>query len=142
MKRVIHWLPCLLVMSIIFIFSHQPSDESSLQHSRVIKWLLMVGIDVVGWFGQEAVFWVRKTAHFIIYGVLGLSYLWAFYKEQYHYPTSMAWGCSFMYACSDEFHQKFVEGRGASFTDVGIDILGTTTFLVVFYLLNVVIKKV
>lgn len=136
MSRVIHWLPCLVVMVIIFMFSHQPADESSLHHSRVIRWLMLVGIDVVGWFGQDAVFWVRKTAHFIIYGVLGLSYLWAFHKERYRYPIGMAWIASLFYAMSDEFHQKFVEGRGASLADVGIDMLGTSIFLILFYLLN------
>ena len=31
---------------------------------------------------------------------------------------------SFLYACSDEFHQFFIAGRSAQFTDVMIDTCG------------------
>jgi VanZ family protein len=39
---------------------------------------------------------------------------------------SLAWATliSFLYACSDEWHQTFVKGRGGKWTDVAIDCIG------------------
>lgn len=46
---------------------------------------------------------------------------------------------TFLYACSDELHQHFVEGRSGNIVDVGIDsigiILGVTLFLILYKLI-------
>ncbi|MBZ5516862.1 MAG: VanZ family protein [Acidobacteriia bacterium] len=38
-----------------------------------------------------------------------------------------------MYSLSDEFHQLFVPGRGASLWDCGLDTLGTTLGILLLY---------
>ena len=70
---------------------------------------------------------LRKLAHLFVFGVLARllaraltgSTLWSWKKI-------FAWSLilSTLYACSDEYHQSFVPGRGSSWVDIGIDALG------------------
>ena len=43
---------------------------------------------------------------------------------------------AFLYACSDEFHQSFVPGRGPAFKDVMIDSTGALVGLTIIYIKN------
>ena len=51
----------------------------------------------------------------------------------------------FIYACTDEFHQMFVDGRGASFFDCLIDttgaILGIVAALILYCILYTIMTK-
>lgn len=69
---------------------------------------------------------IRKTAHFTIYTCLGmLLFLCAKTFETTNQKRIItSWMLGAMYACTDEFHQKFVSGRSSEITDVGIDSLG------------------
>ncbi|HEX6383323.1 MAG TPA: VanZ family protein [Anaerolineae bacterium] len=101
------WLPLLLWMAVIFIMSHQPSDN-------------------IPAFG----FWdllVKKGGHFLGYAVLSLlayrvtigarrPFLWAFLITA-------------LYAISDEFHQTLVDGRNGKLLDVLIDCAGAAASL-------------
>ena len=42
----------------------------------------------------------------------------------------------FLYACSDEFHQSFISGRTAQFSDSLIDLLGGVIGCMIFSLIN------
>jgi VanZ family protein len=42
---------------------------------------------------------------------------------------------SFLYACSDEYHQTFVEGRIGQFSDVLIDMVGVFAGILFVFLL-------
>ncbi|MGL5356862.1 MAG: VanZ family protein [Cetobacterium sp.] len=66
---------------------------------------------------------VRKKAHFFIYLALGSS---AFLGTGKRGGKEMLATLCFvtLYAISDEYHQSFVNGRGASPYDVGIDSFG------------------
>ena len=85
---------------------------------------------------------VRKTAHFSIYLVLALI-LYPLIKRN----GSELKGATatvliiFLYACSDEFHQTFVKGRGAHFTDVLIDTFGGATGVLISTKLNSFVKR-
>ena len=46
----------------------------------------------------------------------------------------------FLYACSDEFHQAFVPGRGPAFRDVLVDTSGGLTALLIIYI-RAILKK-
>lgn len=107
-----------------------PGDESSLQHSRLIAFFAYLGIDLFQILGENAVFWVRKTAHFVIFGTLSLTYFYGFYKNHLKTPFKLSFLFTFFYAITDELHQYFVPGRSAQWTDVIIDCLGAFTFLV------------
>ncbi len=67
---------------------------------------------------------IRKTAHLSLFFILGLlvsmTFFSAYEKLSCFLPLA-AWGVCVVYAALDEFHQLFVDGRGAQLTDVAID---------------------
>ena len=67
-------------------------------------------------------FIIKKSAHLLGYALLALAYLRAFDNDISKWR--MIWLLAFLYAASDEFHQSFVAGRGATMMDVGIDSIG------------------
>lgn len=104
------WLPALLMMLVIFAFSSRADDE-------------LPNFQVWDYF-------VKKSAHAIVYGLLALSYLRALLKRNYY----MAWLLAVLYAVSDEFHQSFVSGRHAAIADVLVfDNLGAILALYIDY---------
>lgn len=112
-------------MLLIFWFSAQNGEKSSSQ-SRFLSLLLA---QFVG--PEHAGFYVRKTAHFTIYLVLGVCMLQSL--QAWSVPKTVilqilsALGLCVLYACSDEFHQLFTAGRAGSLTDVLIDSAGALT---------------
>ncbi len=71
----------------------------------------------------EFIWWdfiLKKSAHMIEYAILYFLVLRAL-KYKYWLPAIFA---CILYALSDEFHQSFVPGRTAKFTDVGFDTMG------------------
>ena len=79
---------------------------------------------------KTIIFFVRKTAHFTEYAILGL----LFYLNLWHHSSkkqspklfALAILFSALYACTDEFHQLFVPGRTGQPFDVLVDTLGAT----------------
>ena len=70
---------------------------------------------------------LRKMAHAFMFGVLARLLVRGFRGSTYWpWKKIFAWSVifSFLYACSDEYHQAYVPGRGASAVDVSIDTLG------------------
>ncbi len=65
------------------------------------------------------------------YGLLALAMLRGV-GEQRRAGYRLVWGLVFLYAISDEFHQRFVPGRGASVLDVLIDVFGAAVALLIF----------
>jgi len=63
---------------------------------------------------------LRKCAHMLEYGLLWFLLLRAFGYERAWLAASIA----IAYACSDEFHQTFVDGRHGTPVDVAIDTAG------------------
>lgn len=122
-----YWLPVLLWMALIFGASADAA--SSHRSSRIIepfvRWLLPHlserNMDAV-------VFYVRKCAHVTEYGVLALLFWRALRRPVRNDPrpwqTRLAvWvvGLAFLYALTDEIHQRFVPNREGRFHDVLID---------------------
>ena len=92
------WLPALFLMAAIFSFSSQPGDNLP----DFLSWDLVV----------------KKTGHFIGYGLLALSNFYGlkYDKKQYW----LAWLLAVAFSATDEFHQSFVPSRHASVFDVVI----------------------
>lgn len=101
---------------------------------------------------------VRKNAHYFLYMLGGILLSVFFYvnldksniKEtritlrKYHIFSKCifyAMIIGILYACTDEFHQKFVPGRTCSIKDVFIDSLGIITGSIIFILLKYLITK-
>lgn len=96
-KQIVpRWLPALLVMSVIFIFSSQPSER----------------LPDFSWADRI----VKKGGHMLGYGLLALSYWNVLRWDGKKRP--LAWLFAVLYAATDELHQSFVSGRNASVWDV------------------------
>lgn len=108
---LIRWLPSLVLMAAIYGLSSIPGPE-------------------VPFFGAWD-YAIKKTGHAFGYGLLGVSYYYAFppdWPRAVRWP--LAWVLSLAFAFSDEFHQSFVLGRTSSLSDVGFDIFGATLALI------------
>ena len=140
-------------MAAIFMFSAQPADESQ-KLSDGVSYRLVSVIDNVAhknWndekkeeLAQIIDYPVRKAAHMSEYALLTLLTFGAVCtkkgKRRYIIPICI----TFLYACTDEFHQLFIAGRSAEIKDVLIDSFGSLTSILLcnFIYLKSKIKKV
>ena len=72
---------------------------------------------------------IRKIAHGLIYfglAILVFNLLIHLLKRKLIIYDIFTLIICFLYACSDEYHQTFVIGRGGMISDVLIDTLGAT----------------
>jgi VanZ family protein len=119
------------------IFLMSSSAKLSSEHTRSFLAVLWER-----WFGGEApasLIWtlgmiVRKGAHMAEYGLLAFLVFkaleGAFSPQDRLRRASWSLGISVVYALSDEFHQLYVPGRGASLVDWGIDCTGALLAMV------------
>lgn len=70
---------------------------------------------------------IRKAAHMSIYALLAF----CVYHSQEKPTLKKTLLIVILYACSDEFHQRFIPGRNGSPIDVGIDTLGAWILLAI-----------
>ena len=111
LQILLRWLPALLVMLMIFLFSAHPASE----------------LPRFDWADRI----VKKGGHMVGYGLLALSY-WQVSRFRQG-KQWIAWCFAVLYAITDEFHQSFVPGRNASIWDVLIfDNLGALISLWLF----------
>jgi VanZ family protein len=141
-RTVLRWLPAILWMVMIFAFSSQPGGGSGALSRLIMGYLARVGIDFQAWFGADAVWVLRKCAHFTEYMLL---FFWLHLAISTHLPWKKArwWavgGVAF-YACTDEFHQRFVAGRVSDILDVSIDTAGGCMGLILLSLAMIVLMK-
>ncbi|MEL6252221.1 MAG: VanZ family protein [Bacteroidota bacterium] len=120
-----HWLPLILWLSIIFFLSSQVKDDTEDTSGLILSILQFFGLKMEFIEQYHVHFYVRKLAHFTEYFILCILGFRLFHlKFQLKQSLFFAWLFSALYACSDEFHQSFVPGRGASLIDVFIDASG------------------
>lgn len=103
---VMRWGPALVMMAIIFVASS--FSKAEVPDFGGSDWL------------------VKKSGHLIGYGLLALSYLRGLANGAPPTRRQMVWAVVLagLYGVTDEFHQSFVPGRGAGWTDVMVDVLG------------------
>lgn len=104
LRRLDPWLPPLVLMAVIFLFSAQPNLNSGLGLTDTV---------------------LRKLVHFSEYLLLVL--LWARAlrtRMDARRAALVALVIASLYAVSDEFHQSFVNGRHGSPIDWAIDTAG------------------
>lgn len=141
----------VLWMGVIFSFSAENAEES-LETSdgivdRVIDHLFEDKKESLPSakydnFKMKVSYFVRKTAHFTAYMILGVLILSALFthKLKNRMRIFLTLTISFLYAVSDEVHQVFVPGRAGRFSDVMIDtsgaVLGILLCLGTFYIIR------
>jgi VanZ family protein len=82
--------------------------------------------------GPELPSWTRVVAHFTEYAVLASLWAWALAPTFGRRALLVAAAISLLYAISDEYHQRSVEGRDSDVLDVVADAAGIAFALVVF----------
>jgi VanZ family protein len=94
--QLYNWIPALLVMSVIFWFSSQPSSN----------------LPNFDWADKV----IKKGGHMCGYALLA----WSYWRALHFQPNNrrLAWLLAILYAITDEYHQSFVTGRFPSATDV------------------------
>lgn len=123
------WLPVLIWMAVMFGAS---ADSHSYEHSsRILIPLLRWLFPHMPESEMETIHHLsRKCCHLVEYAILGLLVFRALRHSQNRLP---AWSWPrvvgalliiFLYASSDEFHQRFVPTRTSKFSDVLIDTAG------------------
>lgn len=133
-SRIKKWVLVVIWMVIIFMFSSQNSDQSSKNNEFIVYILNLLGLDVNSIFNGNADFIIRKLAHFTEYFILYFLLFNALKEDLYFKPSLLtAFIITFLYAASDEFHQRFVPGRGPSFRDVLIDTSGGLVCMAIIY---------
>lgn len=149
-KKITFWTATILWMWVIFAFSAQPavqSDEVSMGVvEKIIEFIRNLKIiPVFSWLSTDSVadfvgnmnHYVRKTAHFTAFAILGImTYnLIASYDVNRKKVVLYAALICLVYAISDETHQLFVPGRAGQIRDVFIDFSGSMTSLGIIYFL-------
>lgn len=129
MKKIRYFIPSFIIMIIIFLFSQQNGQESTQTSLQVLLWIeniFHISIPTL---------MIRKMAHISEYALLSLSLIYGFYKNNtsVHKTYLYTFIIAFLYACSDEFHQLFTNGRAGQFRDVMIDMIGCLCMLICFY---------
>ena len=133
------------MMCLIFMFSAQDADESSQLSYHVGVKVLTIANETLdrGWtqrhiehlseIGQH---YIRKTAHFSEYFLLAVSVAFPLYVYGVRgiWLVLSAGGFCVAFACLDEYHQSFVDGRSPQKFDVFIDSCGV--------LLGVIITRI
>lgn len=141
-------------MFIIFLFSSQNSDESSDTSEKITQIVVKACIpdyNEISTIKKKEIIstihiFIRKAAHFSIFGLLGFLVSCSFGKRRLiSKKTLHSVIICFAYACSDEIHQSFIPGRSCQFTDVLIDLSGSICgiFFSIFciYLINRIQNK-
>lgn len=134
-KRTIYTILLMIWMIIIFLFSNQNASNSQSTSDKVASSI----VDTVEIVTNQEIsekkkddfitntrVLIRKSAHFILYFVLGiLSFLtlrsYQMNRKILFYSVLFC----FIYAISDEIHQLFSYGRTAKIMDVLIDTSGS-----------------
>ena len=124
---------------VVFLFSNETGNESNKKSGKLVNKLFnkithnKIKIRTL----EKLNAFLRKCMHaseFCILGMLIFVCLRTF--EIHNWKLSViSIGLSFLYACSDEFHQKFVDGRHCKFTDVLIDTAGTCIGILILSIL-------
>lgn len=115
MRKILRFVPSLLWMAIIFYFSSQSTS----------------GIDT----GQVSRFLFFKSLHVIEYAILYLLLFAGLYTH------SLSFSIGYLYALSDEFHQRFIPGREGKLSDTLIDTLGLLLGFTIFTLIVKITSK-
>lgn len=147
--NIIKLILILLWMIAVFVFSSENGEKTSGTSKGFIRNTLSFAIKGINLSEEQKEQTVdmlepitRKLAHFTLYllgGILIINFVnGKEISENSKIGVSTLFG--FLYACSDEIHQLFVDGRNSSIFDVGIDTLGVLTGVLIF-LLVVKIKK-
>lgn len=127
--KIVLWILVVANASCIFYFSSQNAETSN-KTSGVVVDIIVEEIEKPQDEVQQIIAHttltdkIRSATHFLEFASLGLfvGLLVKMYALKCWW--FLAWLITAIYGATDEFHQLFVDGRGATLTDCGIDACG------------------
>jgi VanZ family protein len=154
LRIILHWVPALIAIAVIIAES-----TATMSAENTSRWLLPLWIKLFGRVtpARWAVIhhYIRKTGHFVGYGLVSLAFLDGCRASLEKLPYSgririrqaaiLALACTLLLAIWDEWHQSFLPGRTSSVVDVGIDFCGGLTahfVLIVFLSLRQLVHQI
>ena len=144
-KKILIWLPAIVMAMIIFGFSKQDGEESSGLSYKAADIILTVcdkaGIIDCNENNRESMieavqFPIRKAAHMTEYAIFSIFVMIALIVDGIkgvRIPVISA-VIAIAFAATDEFHQTFVPGRYGCVLDVLIDAAGSIIGLIIVYI--------
>jgi VanZ family protein len=129
----LHWIPAMIGITVIIIES-----TGTMTASNTSRWLLPIWTKLFGPVAPERWevihHWIRKTGHFVGYGLVSLGFFEGWRatfsgKAKSHgwlfaVAAPLALVSTLALASWDEWHQSFIPGRTSTPVDVGIDFSG------------------
>ena len=147
-KVIILGIMIILWMGLIFYMSSNTGEDSGGISGDIVKYVIST-FDKITNASQETVkyhesrefmdkanYYFRKTCHFgeyMILSILLISFIISLDKFIIIKCSLYSSLISIFYACTDEFHQLLVPGRGASIKDIIIDSFGALFGIIVVY---------
>jgi len=131
------WLPVLLGIAMIVLESTEwmGADNTS-GPLRTIYQAIFGHVSNAQW--EHIHHYIRKSGHFIGYGLIGLAWLrawWMSLPHSHFLPDAvLALMGTTLIAIADEFHQSFLPNRTSSSWDVLIDCCGAITLQLMVYI--------
>lgn len=150
--KIFKLIALILWMILIFLFSNQNGNESSALSNGFINNTIIKVYEVFHPLASEEEklevvrewsYPIRKLAHFTVYLVLGIL---AFLNLKEYTLIGKKEIClllvfCFLYAISDEIHQRFVPGRSCELKDVFIDTCGSLIGISIAYFVGKIHTK-
>ncbi|GIP51630.1 VanZ family protein [Paenibacillus vini] len=156
-RKLLKWIPTLAIMILLFALSAQSYEEQNLQpeierkvtHTSASEWLDGISFTYAGReISAESLgtagfieFFIRKGAHFSVYGLLGLFVAFALNSGRRGRDFGWTVVISFLYACSDELHQTFMPDRTGLVEDVMLDTTGAAFGALVMLLIWRIVER-
>lgn len=143
--KPLSFVPALIVMYAIFMFSSQEGINSANLSYKVSQKIVTVSNEVFDLeltdyqidYNTELIHpYVRKGAHITEYFILAVAVSFPLYVYGMRSLWLLLFAGAFCvgFACLDEYHQAFVAGRGPSKRDVFIDSIGIFSGIVLVQL--------
>lgn len=150
--RIILFVLISALMTVIFIFSHQPAEVSSQVSGGLIYRVLnfiMSGFDSLtdeqrAQTVESLQFVVRKCAHAFSYATMGGMLMGLMLTYDFKKAMSgklIAFGVAVLYAITDEVHQLFVAGRSGQVSDVFLDSAGAICGILIVLVCAYFVRK-
>ena len=137
------WLPVLIGIAVIVVESTEfmGADHTS-RPLRALFEAIFGHVTNARW--EIIHHHIRKTGHFVGYGLIGLAWLRAWWmslpRSQFLLDALLAMIGTALVASADEFHQSFLPNRSSSPWDVLLDCCGALTLQLLMYIFMRIVR--
>ena len=131
-NKILKIIVLILWMLVIFLLSNQTGSESTGLSDGFINNTICFNISNCN--PEVYSFIVRKTAHFLLYFILGIFSVMNFKNDREGVINALI--VCIIYAFFDEIHQMFISNRSGEFRDIIIDSIGSISGILLMYKLK------